>query len=75
MLGGGGSVTIAQCMSICMGHSGGIGISCVIVHSRRPSDCVLLQATPAGLVASPAVTGKRIQSLEHSCTEQTCCVY
>ena len=32
--GGGGSVTIGQCMSICMGHSGGDRYSGVIVHSR-----------------------------------------
>ena len=34
-----------------------------------------LQATPAGLVASPAVTGKIIQSLSRSWIEQTYCVY
>ena len=32
--GGGGSATIEQCMSICMGHSGGDRYSGVIVHSR-----------------------------------------
>ena len=34
-----------------------------------------LQATPAGLVTSPAVTGKSIQSLSRFCIEQTYCVY
>ena len=30
----GDSVTIGQCISMCLGHSGGIGISYVMVHSR-----------------------------------------
>ena len=34
--------------------------------SRSPSNLVSLQATPAGLVASPAVTGKIIQSVSRS---------
>ena len=34
-----------------------------------------LQATRAGLVGSPAVTGKSIQSLVHAWTEQTYLIY
>ena len=34
-----------------------------------------LQATRAGLVASPAVTGKSIQSLLRACIEQTYFIY
>ena len=53
--GGGGSVTIGQCISICMGHSGGDRYF-TVGGSRLPRDLVLLRVTRAGLVASPAVT-------------------
>ena len=43
--------------------------------SRSPSDLVSLRVTRAGLVASPAVTGKSIQSVSCSWIEQTYCVY
>ena len=43
--------------------------------SRLPSDLVLLWVTRARLVASPAVTGKGIQSVSCSWMEQTYCVY
>ena len=65
MLGGGGSVAIGQCISICMGHSGGdryFILWSTVSGSRLPSDLVLLWMTRAGLVASPAVTQKVIQS-------------
>ena len=41
--------------------------------SRLPSDLVLLRVTRAGLVASPAVTQKGIQSVSCSWMEQTYC--
>ena len=43
--------------------------------SRLPSDLVSLRVTRAGLVASPAVTGERRQSVSCSWREQTYCVY
>ena len=47
----------------------GIGISCIsstVGGSRSPSNLTSLRATRARLVASPAVTGKGIQSLWRS---------
>ena len=56
-------VTIGQCCLFVWVTVVGIGISYVTVGgSRSPSNLVSLQPTPAGMVASPAVTGKRIQS-------------
>ena len=43
--------------------------------ARSPSNLVSLLATRAGLVASPAVTGKSIQSLLRAWTEQTYLIY
>ena len=65
-------VTIGQCISICMGHSGGdryficYGSQVYLGGSRSPSNLVSLWVTHAGLVASPAVTGKGIQSVSCS---------
>ena len=42
---------------------------------RSPSNLVSLQATPAGLVASPAVTGKSIQSLAFLYRADLLCIW
>ena len=68
-------VTIGQYSLFVWATVVGIGV-CVLWStvggSWSPSNHVSLQATHFRLVASPAVTGKRIQSLWGVCTEQTC---
>ena len=63
-------VTIGQCISIFVWATVvGIGISLVwstVGGSRLPSDLVSVWVIRAGLVASPAVTRKGIQSVSCS---------
>ena len=63
-------MTIGQCISNCMGHSG--GDRCFICHGPQYVDQGRLATSyrcgyrRAGLVASPAVTRKGIQSVSCS---------
>ena len=70
--GGGGSVTIGQYSLFVWATVVGIGVRVLgstVCGSWSPGNHVSLEATRARLVASPAVTGKRIQSLWGVCTE------